>query len=97
MGGDDGALQDVVLVRDIADGLEQQSDILNESKQAPEGQPVADYPVTAEPDDQRNTGCADQIDERKKDCVIKDRVDVGLAVFVVDFIKATPRDRKSVV
>ena len=45
-------------------------------------------PVSAVPDNQRDAHGADEINQRKEDRIIEDRVDVRFAMLIVDVRKA---------
>ncbi len=95
---DDRRLQHVVLVGNIANRLKQRLRILDERDERAErehrvARRVLHHAITAIPDDQRDADRADQIHERKEDCVIKDRVDVRASIFVVDVIESAQRLR----
>src|SRR5215212_11155508 len=52
---------------------------------------VLHYAITAVPDDQRYADRSDQIHEREKDCVIKNRIDVRTAIVLVDMVEFAER------
>src|SRR4051794_39189101 len=60
------------------------------------GRGVLHDAIAAIPNDEGDTDRADQIDERKKDRIVKDRLDVGTAILIVDAIKGAYRLRFSV-
>ncbi len=49
--------------------------------------------ISAVPDDQSDADRADQIHEREEDGVVKDRVDIGASILVVDSFKSRQRLR----
>ena len=89
---DDCRLEHVVLVRDIANRLKQSLRILNKRNEGAEGQHciagrVLHHAITAVPDDEGDADRANEIYEREEDGVIKDRVDVGSAILLVDLVE----------
>ena len=87
MGSNDRALQHVVLIWDVANRLEQESRVLDEGEPRTQRKRVLHNPIPAIPDNQGNTHRANQVNQRKKHRVIKNRIDVRFAMFVVDFSK----------
>src|SRR5690242_2833714 len=76
---DNGGLKHVVLVRNITNGLEQKSRVLNESNQSTQRQHhmlrrVLHHAITAVPNNQSNAYCADEVNQRKEDSIIKYRI-----------------------
>ena len=94
-------LQDVVLIRDVADRLKKLLRVLNEGDECAERERLMrgcglHHAIAAEPDDERNADCADQIHEREEDRVVKDRLDVRVAIVVVQIVKLLERLRFAV-
>src|SRR5207253_10428149 len=83
--------QHIEFIRDDANWLKQKSRILNKGDQCAETQRVLHHAVTTEPYNQCNAHGANEINQREKDRIIKNRVDVGFAMLVVDFRKAAQR------
>ena len=63
---------------------------------APASAPQLHDTIAAIPDDQRNPDCPDEINQRKEDRVVEDRVEVGLAIVAIDYIKLVQRLRLSI-
>src|SRR5437899_6647606 len=93
MRSDHSALQNVVLIRNVANRLKQKAGVLNERNQSAKRQHrvrrrVVHHAISAIPNDQRDSDSADEINQRKKYGVIKNCVDVCVAMFVVNTLKA---------
>src|SRR6185503_5496528 len=96
MRGDHCRLKHVVLIRNIANRLEEKTGILDEGHQRTQrehGVPwrVLHYAVAAIPNYQCNASCADEINQRKEDRVVKNGIDVGFAIIRIDLAKLCNR------
>ena len=101
MRGDDGRLQDVVLVGDVADRLKEKLRELYEGDERADCEHgvagrVLHHAVAAVPDDERDADRADQINEREEDRVVEDRFDVRAPVVVVNLVELPERLRLAV-
>src|SRR5205814_5311137 len=99
--GDDGRVKNVVLVGDVAYGLEEKLRELYEGDERADGEHgvsgrVLHHAVAAVPDDERDADRADQVNEREEDGVVEDRLDVRAPVLVVDLVELPKRLRLAV-
>ncbi len=94
---DNRGLQNIKFIGQIADRLKKLLRILHESDDHADCQKFAvrrnsrQNLITAEPNDERDADCADEIHERIKNRVIINRFDIGVAIIVVNVVKTALR------